>query len=395
MKHQKFLTCKQSTGGGFFVDIAKRITLLVMAGLMLWGGIIAIVPSQPVTAANYYEEQIAKLQNEINGYNERAKALAQQADSLLNAVALLQNQQNALQAEIDLNKAKIDSLSSEIAANETKLLEQGLVLGDTLVDMHLDKQTTPLEILASSRNLSDYVDKQAQQATVKEQISLSIHKINELKKILQEEKTTVEGLLKDQEYRYSQLASMKQEQQNLLDATQGQEATYKKLVEKNSKEIERLRAEQVRINQTSTGGGTIVAGDPNRGGYPTYLYNARKDSLIDPWGMYNRECVSYAAWKVHQAYGNMPYWGGIGNANQWDDNAVRIGIPYGTTPKPKSVAVWNAGRWGHVAWVESVNADGTFNISEFNRNGDGEYYERRGVSANSADVYIYFGEWRR
>jgi surface antigen len=335
------------------------------------------------------------LQNEINGYQQRAKELAEQADTLSNAIAQLQNQQNALQAEIDLNKAKINDLNNQIAANEAKLKEQGVILGNTLVDMYLDKQTTPLEILASSKNLSDYVDKQAQQATVKEQINTSIQSINELKNKLQEERVTVERLLKDQEVRSSQLSSMRQEQQQLLDSTQGQEATYKDLTSKNNKEIERLRAEQARVNQSSTGGGSVVAGDPNRGGYPAYLHNARKDSLIDPWGMYNRECVSYAAWKVHQNYGNMPYWGGIGNANQWDNNAVRIGIPHGTTPKPGSVAEFEIGYYGHVAWVESVNGDGTINVSEYNRNGDGLYHERRGVAVSSVNMFIYFGEWKR
>ena len=159
----------------------------------------------------------------------------------------------------------------------------------------------------------------------------------------------------------------------------------------NRAKIQQLQAEQARANQTGTGGGQVVAGDPNRGGYPSYLNNAAKDALVDPWGMYNRECVSYTAWKVYQTYGNMPYWGGRGNANQWDDNARAAGIPTGSTPKIKSVAVWHIGRYGHVAWVESVNSDGTFNVSEYNRGGDGLYHERVNISTSGV-VFIYFGE---
>ena len=396
MKYRKFLVNHRSVTGSWF-GIVGKITLFAVVGLMLWGAVAAIMPPRPAVAG-YYEERIAKLQAEINNYNRRARELAEQADSLSNAIALLKNQQDALQAEINLNKAKIDELSSEIAANEAKLAEQSTILGDTLVDMHLDKRTTPLEILASSKNLSDYVDKQAQQATVKEQITLSIHRINELKKKLQEEKIEVEQLLADQENRQQQLTSMRGQQQELLDKTRGQEKTYKELTAKNNEEISRLRAEQIRLNQSSTGGGTVVAGDPNRGGYPTYLNNARKDSLIDPWGMYNRECVSYAAWKVHQNYGNMPYWGGIGNANQWDDNARRIGIPNGKTPKVGAVIIFDIGYYGHAAWVESINDNGTINISEYNHGGDGLYHERYNVNyLKNIDVvtFIYFGEWRR
>ena len=399
MKYCKPFTTRKPAKGGCFSVMAKRATLLMVVGLILWGGIVAIMPSgAPILAASYYDEQIAKLQAEVDNYNQQAKQLAEQADTLSNAVAQLQAQQNALQGEINLNKAKIVELNSRIADNQRKLDEQGAVLSDTLVDMHLDKQTTPLEILASSRNLSDYVDKEAQQATVKEQVNASIEKINALKKKLQEEKATVESLLQDQEYRNKQLASMRQQQQSLLDETQGKEANYKALTQKNNQEIERLRAEQIRLNQIATGGGTIVAGDPNHGGYPAYLNNAPKDSLVDPWGMYNRECVSYTAWKVHQTYGNMPYWGGIGNANQWDDNAARLGIPFGKTPKPGSVIIFNSGRWGHAAWVESVNANGTINLSEYNWGGDGQYHERYNVDyMKEIDTinFVYFGEWKR
>lgn len=399
MKFRKSPSRIKPAKGGFFNVMTKRIALITIAGLILLGSAMAVLPKDPtVLAAGYYEEKINKLQGEISEYNKRAKELSEQADTLSNAISVLQNQQNAIQAEIDLNKAKINELNVQITANELKLKEQGAVLGDTLVDMHLDKRTTPLEILASSKNLSDYVDKAAQQATIKEQVNASIIRIKELKQKLQEEKMTVERLLKDQEARSSQLAMMKQQQQSLLNETQGQEAAYKQLTTKNKEEISRLKAEQARLNQSSTGGGTVVAGDPNHGGYPAYLHNARKDSLIDPWGMYNRECVSYAAWKVHQTYGNMPYWGGIGNANQWDDNARRIGIPNGKTPKARSVIVFDVGRYGHVAWVESVNDNGTINLSEYNQNGDGMYHERYNVNYMkeiSIITFIYFGEWGR
>jgi len=394
MKHKKFLSGKKPIIKGRPVVVMQRIAIFGVVAMILMSG-ATIVTQSDVVMANYYTEQINKLNKEINGYNERAKELSEQADSLANAVALLQNQQDALRAEIDLNKAKINELNEQIATNEAIIEQQSAVLGDTLVDLHLDKQITPLEILASSKSLSEYVDKEAQQTTVKEQVNSSINKINELKKKLQEEKATVERLLQDQENRNSQLATMRQEQQNLLDSTQGQEAAYKDMTSKNKKEIERLQAEQARINQSTTGGGTIVAGDPNRGGYPDRWNNAPINTFVDTWGMFSRQCVSYAAWRVHNAYGNMPYWGGIGNANQWDNNARRIGIPYGSTPKPGSVAQFDTGRYGHVAWVESVNGDGTFNLSEYNRNGDGKYYERRNVSASSVNMFIYFGEWKR
>lgn len=390
MKHRKF-TANNRLQSRALRGTARKSAILLLVALMAFGAISPMFPSAPASAVDKFNEKISKLEQEIGGYNERAKELAAQSDSLSNAIATLQNEQSQLQAEINLNNAKAEELNNKIAAGEAKIKEQGATLSETMADMYFDGKTTPLELLASSNNLSDYVDKQSRQSAFQDQLKTSIKQINDLKKELQVQKKTVEGILKDQQARRSDMASKQQQQQGLLDKTQGQEQIYADLTSKNKEEIKRLQAEQARLNQTSTGGGKVVAGDPNHGGYPTYLNNAPKDALVDPWGMYNRECVSYAAWKVQQNYGGMPYWGGRGNANQWDDNARAAGIPTGSTPKKGAVAVWHIGRYGHVAWVESVNSDGSINVSEYNHSGDGLYHERDGVGTGGV-VFIYFGE---
>jgi len=135
----------------------------------------------------------------------------------------------------------------------------------------------------------------------------------------------------------------------------------------------------------------VVAGDPGHGGYPTYLANAGQDTIIDPWGMYNRECVSYTAWKVQQTYGYMPYWGGRGNAIEWPGDARSAGIPTGGAPRVHSVAIWNVGAFGHAMWVEAVNSDGSIYVSQYNYDYQGHYSEMY-VSAAQAKTftYIYF-----
>jgi surface antigen len=149
--------------------------------------------------------------------------------------------------------------------------------------------------------------------------------------------------------------------------------------------IANLLAAQVAANQNL--GGSIVAGDPNHGGYPAKWDNARQDSLLDSWGMYNRECVSYAAWKVHQAYGTMPYWGGNGNANRWVANAKAAGIPTSTTPKVHSVAISMHGYYGHAMWVEKVEGNKIY-VSQYNYDLHGHYSEMW-INASGL-TYLYF-----
>ncbi|HSX31399.1 MAG TPA: CHAP domain-containing protein [Candidatus Saccharimonadales bacterium] len=151
------------------------------------------------------------------------------------------------------------------------------------------------------------------------------------------------------------------------------------------REIAQLQAAQVVANQALDG--TIVAGDPNHGGYPAKWDNIRQDSTVDSWGMYNRECVSYAAWKVYQTYGHMPYWGGVGNANEWIRDAKRAGIPTGSTPAVHSVAISMRGYYGHAMWVEAVKGNMIY-VSQYNYDLHGHYSEMW-VNANRF-TYIYF-----
>jgi surface antigen len=76
-------------------------------------------------------------------------------------------------------------------------------------------------------------------------------------------------------------------------------------------------------------------------------------------------------------------------ASQWDDNARAIGLRVDRSPEPGAIAVSNSGYYGHVMYVESVNDDGTFNISQYNASWDGRYSVRYNVSVGSL-VFIHF-----
>ena len=57
----------------------------------------------------------------------------------------------------------------------------------------------------------------------------------------------------------------------------------------------------------------------------------------------------------------------LGNASTWKSRAIAAGMAIGSVPQA-GAAAWKYPRdyYGHVAYVESVNADGSFLISEMN-----------------------------
>lgn len=106
--------------------------------------------------------------------------------------------------------------------------------------------------------------------------------------------------------------------------------------------------------------------------------------LIDPNGYYYRNCTSYVAWRVMAETGKTAY--GLGNANTWDDYAKDKGYVVDSTPEPGDAAVWDytysGDKYGHVAYVESVNNDGSVNITDYNFSSRGGPGSRRNVRAH-------------
>lgn len=361
--------------------------LLVIAVLLL-GVIVPISSLSGVVRADDFDARIKALEAEIGGYQAEASRLAGEAASLQTAVNALTAQKNTIQAQVDLSQAKYDQLVAEIEINEKKLLQSQDVLTSIISIMVAESQASPIEILASSSTVGDYVVAQERLGSVQGQLQGSIKDINAIKEELAKQKTEVERVLADQKDQRDALAAKEAEQASLLAATRGQEAEYQSMIGQKNSQISSLRAQQ-RAANAALGGGSITPGDPGRGGYPSVWANAPIDSLVDRWGMYNRECVSYTAWKVYQRYGYMPYWGGRGNANQWPSSARTDGIATGSTPRVGSVAISMSGPYGHAMWVEAVSGNQIY-VSQYNYyyNGWGNYSEMW-VNASGL-TYIYF-----
>jgi peptidoglycan DL-endopeptidase CwlO len=383
----------------------RSTTPVSKASLAAKGAIVAVTimaltmsPYSYVDSAKAvdYDAQIQALENEIKQYNQEASKLKDKRQTLQSQLAKLTNEKNQIQAKLDISIAKANKLEKEIKINEQKILDNKSVLGDTIADMYVDSNISPLEMLASSNNIAHYVDKQANQEQIQNTLQDTIDEIDALKEKLVEQKKDVDRAINDQKFARKALIDKENQKQTLISKTRGKESAFQSLSAKTERQKAQLEQEQKAAlaarmaAANSGGGGNVVAGDPNMGGYPSDLANAPKDSMVDPWGMYNRECVSYTAWKVHQKTGNMPYWGGVGNANQWPGSADSAGIPRGNTPKAGSVGVIMAGYYGHVVWVEKVNSDGTINISQMNFDLNGNYSEAYNVSPSTYDTFIYF-----
>lgn len=78
----------------------------------------------------------------------------------------------------------------------------------------------------------------------------------------------------------------------------------------------------------------------------------------------------------------------LGNASSWGYLARAYGLSTGNVPRTYAAAVTSTEGEGHVVFVESVNPDGSINISEMNRVG-WDVVDHRTISAAEAATYTY------
>lgn len=358
-----------------------RIPVFVLVLVLISSIVIA-----PLARADQIDDQIRAITQDTSAKRAQRDQMGTEANSLSDKISKLQVEISTLQAQITGYQNKISDLENQITVKEQELAYQKKVLGENIKAMYLEGDISTLEMLASSKDLSDFVDKQQYRNSVQNKIKTTMDKIVELKHQLKAQKEENENALKDKQAVQAQLDGQQAENNQLLSLNESQQAALNQQIKQNNINVASLRAQQLAANRTYLGG-TIISGDPGHGGYPAYLDQAPQDSLIDPWGMYNRECVSYTAWKVYQTYGYMPYWGGHGNANQWPASAQADGIAIGTTPRANSVAISMKGYYGHALWVEAVSGN-TIYVSQYNYDFTGRYSE---MSINGSGlIYIYF-----
>lgn len=128
---------------------------------------------------------------------------------------------------------------------------------------------------------------------------------------------------------------------------------------------------------SSLGGITASAGFAWGGGAAVYGAN----------GYDYGYCTWYAANRRAQIGRPIP--SNLGNASTWKVLSQRAGLGVGNTPQAGAV-IWTPPRdyYGHVGFVESVNADGSVNVSEMNVAGWG-VVSRKTLSPAQAAGYSY------
>lgn len=375
------------------------IVFAIVAGLVL-GSLPLLKPA----SADQFDDKIASLQADMARYQAEANRLNAEAATLSNALAQVTNERNAIQAQVDLSQEQYNKLVVEIADTEKQIKENQDALGSTIADLYVDGTVTPLELLASSENISDFMNRQEYRNSIRDQLSSTINKVTELKQKLDQQKSDVEKVLNEQKIARDALQAKVSEQSNLLSRTKNDEATYQNMIRSSAQQIAEAKALQAAIQARINGsGGYVLVQSGAASGYPWnnstcpmqgyYSTGGADGNGGDGMGYGCRQCTSYVAWRLGQETGYYPTnWGDAkfftNKAKQSPWNGVE------GAPRAGAIAVMDpasAGQQhGHVAYVEAVSGNNV-TVSQYNYNYGSGYgmYSMMTLNASAFDHYVY------
>jgi peptidoglycan hydrolase CwlO-like protein len=385
------------------------LLVLVLTGVAMS---IAMVGS-PVVNADQYTQQINSLEQQNGQDAANLSSLQSQATTYEGEIALLQSQIDSEESQISTTQGQINSVQAQIAANQVKLTQEKASLASIIKSMYVDGNMTTLELLATSNNISDFVNKEAYKNIVQNQVQGTLTAINQTQTELKQQNTQLSNSLANLTAVNDQLTSSQNQQASLLSYNQSQQDQYNADQAANNKKISQLEVEEIAANQSGvqstlfSGGACGGSADGITNTYPAALCNAAQDSIVDPWHMLNRECVSYTAWMESQqssVANTLLHEYEFGNATNWPAAAERYGSAYGvtvsSTPQVGDVAIRPAspsisGDVGHAMYVQGIVNGSTILVSQYNENYNGDWsVQTRSTSASAnygeALVFIHF-----
>ncbi len=288
--------------------------------LLIFG--FSVIPN--ATASNY-QAQINSLNSQNTQDQSALNGLSVQATNYQQAINAYQAQINDIENSINANQVKLNEYQLQIQQDQTKIAVNKNYLSTDLKEMYVQGQMSTIEQLATSQNLSSFMNKQEDNIKIQDQLDGLLTTIKQLQLQAQTNKDQVVSILATEKSQQVLIAADQQQQNQLLSMNQQQQSNYNSQIAANNSQIANLRAEQaaanasisrtVNIRPSSGSGGACDIGYGN-GGYPTQLCAAPQDSLVDPYGFPNRECTSFANWYFINVEGQANFQVN-GNAGWW------------------------------------------------------------------------------
>ena len=426
---------KKSFGGN---HLNKRLLTFVVTGTALALGALA-----PSVNAQDIDSQISSANSQIQNLNNQKQAVASQVDQLSQDLSNVQSRINSVQAEQETAKANLEVLKAEISKLETLIAERNERLKDQARAVQVNGARSYLDFLLNADSITDVVNRigvivdlvganrqlMQEQARDKEQVetkeqaqkaNLAQQEANEaqlqnlqseLSATFNKHKATLANLSNEELEAIAARDGLVQEKERL--AAEKARADAEKAAAQKAAEVAKeamLKATEESVAQAAATTAAATVSTPAtiaaKSATPAKAANivvggsfaAPDPSFVAALnGGYFGQCTYYMYNRFAQL-GSPIRTTGLGNAAEWPANAAAAGYGVSSTPRAGTAIVFQRGVggadpvYGHVGFVERVNADGSLFISEMNVQGVNVISTRTIPASVAAQAtYINFG----
>ena len=250
--------------------ILKKSSYFIV-GLILVGSFV--VGGVKFVNAQSLQNQIDELKQKNTENKNNVDKLKEVATSYNDAIATLEHDIAETQKSIDVSKQRQIDLQQQIVKTEEDLVNQKGLLAKNIRAMYLEGDMSTLEMLSTSNNLSEYIDKQQYRDKVKDKIISTLSKIEDLKKQLKTQEEQVEVELKEQNNSRASLAASRNEQNRLLALNQAQQSEYDNNTKANQEKIKQLQEAQKALEAALARGKFTSLGPIKQGDIVGYVGN--------------------------------------------------------------------------------------------------------------------------
>ena len=405
----------------------KRLLTVLVTGTVLSLGALA-----PSVNAQDYDSQINSVNSSIANINEKKSAVNSTIDSLAKELSDVQTKIDTTQAKKAEVQEQIETLKAEIAKLEKVIAERNTRLEEQARSVQTNGARSYVDFLLNAESLSDAVSRIGVVMDLMSANRELMQQQAEDKKQVESKEEAQQEKLAEQEAAEKELASLQTElndtfsknkvllanlsQEELAEIAKRdglvaeKEAFQKRLAEEKAKaEAEAARiaeasrqalAAQASQSQTtatqtsyeapaaaaaSTASTSTASSSTSTPAAQTqtssYTYTTGGGfPAVDPSfraslnGGYFGQCTYYVFNRMAQV-GTPIGHSMMGNAAEWPSYARSYGYSVSNSPSAGSAIVFQQGlagadpTYGHVAFVEAVNADGSLYISEMNVRG--------------------------
>ena len=419
----------------------KRLLTFVVTGTALALGTLA-----PSVNAQDIDSQINSANSQIQNLNNQKQAVAGQVEQLSQDLTNVQSRINSVQAEQETAKANLEVLKAEISKLETLIAERNERLKDQARAVQVNGARSYVDFLLNADSITDVVNRigvivdlvganrqlMQEQARDKEQVqtkeqaqkdNLNQQKANEaqlqnlqteLSATFTKHKATLANLSNEELEAIAARDGLVQEKERLA-AEKARADAEKAAAQKAAEEAKEamLKATEEAVAKAAATPAAATASTPA-------TIAAKSESASTPakaanivvGGSFAAPNPSFVAALNGGYFGQCTYYmynrfaqlgapirtTALGNAAEWPANAAAAGYGVSSTPRAGTAIVFQRGVggadpvYGHVGFVERVNADGSLFISEMNVQGVNVISTRTIPASVAAQAtYINFG----